>query len=329
MPFLDHQPVQKRRGFTVLEMLVATAVLSLMLMMILTVTKNISATVQHASSKMDVFASSRAGFNIMTQKLSQATLNTYWDYYDAGGNRRNASNAGTFVAKTYGRASDLQFVVAGNSQNSDYGQAVFFQSPEGNASLQQYRSIQGLLNACGFFVQYGGDDAFRPSAVAHPKWRFRLMQGVQPTENLTIFSGASNFQNSGAFWTGTIPAITTGSDTVTASATPLADNVIALVVWPRLSTAADPTGTQLTANYQYDSQRNANTNPQPVTADLDTNSSTPPPDIANALHGRFTDVTRYQRDLDDLTNALASKHITCQILNTSIALQESKWSVTP
>lgn len=325
------------------------AVLGLMLAMVLSVTKNIGASVQHASSKMDAFASARAGFNIMTQKLSQAVLNTYWDYYDASGARRDPLNADAFIAANYGRASDLQFVIVKNSQSSDYGQAVFFQAPEGNASQAGYRSVQGLLNACGFYVQYGSDDVFRPAAIARSQWRFRLMQGGQPTESLQIFSGTSSFKDYGIAWTGAVSPLAPGSATVTAAATPLADNVIALVVWPRLSAVTGTTGTQLTANYQYDSQLNANTTPQPVTAHqlppclqvtmvtideasaarLDTGSDTPPADISAALSGKFKDVARYQSDLDELASMLTSRHITFQILTTSILLQESKWSVTP
>jgi uncharacterized protein (TIGR02599 family) len=341
--------VWARYGFTILEILVASVILCVLLAMIFTATESINKTVKHASSKMDAFAAARSGFDIMTQKLSQATVNTYWDYYDANGNRRSATNNSTFVADRYARASDLQFIVAKNTQNSDYGQAVFFQAPENEASSANYRSVQGLLNACGFFVQYSSDDTFRASVVSTPKWRFRLMQCVQPTENLKIFSGTSVFNNYGTSWTGSIPDSSVDETTVTASATPLAENVIALIVWPRLPLASDTAGTQLTTDYQYDSQLNANADPQPVTADqlppslqvtivaideasasrIETNSSTPPSIIADALRGKFTDVTLYQSDLDKLGSALAAKKITFQILNTSVALLESKWSITP
>jgi uncharacterized protein (TIGR02599 family) len=131
---------------------------------------------------------------------------------------------------------------------------------------------------------------------------------------------------------------------------PLAENVIALIVWPRLSDVDDPTGTKLSSDYQYDSQKNALTTPQPLTANqlpptlqvtliviseasavrLDTGSATPPTVIENALkngtQSRFTDPTQYNTDLNAVSSALAASHISFDILSTSIPMKESKWS---
>jgi uncharacterized protein (TIGR02599 family) len=134
------------------------------------------------------------------------------------------------------------------------------------------------------------------------------------------------------------------------SVTPLADNVIALVIWPRLSPVEDATGNKLTTNYTYDSQAGAIVSggaTQPLTANqlpptiqvtmivisaasaarLDT-GSTPPTVIETALSGKFTksDVTDYANDLASVGTSLAAAHIQYQVLNTTITMKESKWS---
>jgi uncharacterized protein (TIGR02599 family) len=291
-------------------------------------------TVTRTSSKIDAFASARAGFDILNQKLTQATLNTYWEY----DNPLNPS--------LYRRASDLQFVVRQNVQNSAYGQEVYFPSPEAYSKQSGVQSVDGLLNACGFFVEYGSNASFRPTALSRAsklRYRYRLMQGFQPTENLSIYSRPYSSSSNG--WITDVcnypPPASSGT-----SVTPLADNVIALIVWPRLSSADDSTGAKLAPNYQYDSMEGAKLTPQPITANqlpptvqvsmviiseaaasrIDTNSDTPPAIIEEALKGKFTDVRQYKADLDTLSTALSAKHIDFQVFNTTVPMRESKWS---
>ena len=171
------------------------------------------------------------------------------------------------------------------------------------------------------------------------------MQGLQPTESCLIFNNALTTATTG--WIteicndGGVP-VTSGS-----CVSPVADNVILLLIWPRLSTADDSTGKRLTSNYQYDSwAENPLIVPQPITENqmppiiqitlvtisessamrIDTKSNTPPPDIEAALNGRFINVDDYTTDLKAMSELLSAKHIEFQIYNTAVPVKESKWS---
>lgn len=332
-------------AFTLLEILVSVTVLVMLMGIILSITKSVGSIVGHASSKIDSLAGARAAFDLVNQKLSKATLNTYWDY--------DNPNAPT----VYRRESDMQLLVRQNSQNPAYGQEIYFQAPETFSADPDTRSTSGLLNACGFYVQYGGNDSFRPASITSQRYRYRLMQGMQPTEALSVYKAnppASRQEPAWSdYWTDywnkhewTADLENGGVGGVGKCVAPLADNVIAFIIWPRLSAADDPTGTGLTSNYQYDSKKDAISIPQPITANqlpptvqftmvtiteasaarLDTNSNTPPQAIEDALAGKFTDVAKYRDDIDDLSKKLSDKHIEFQVFNTSVPLRESKWS---
>ena len=273
-----------------------------------------------------------------------------------------STSATTKPPTTYLRKSDLYFLIQHNTQNPGYGQEIYFQSPESFSNDPNIRSTQGLLNACSFFVQYCDNSSLIPSALQSantiPNWRYRLMQGNQSTENLSVYSEtyASNIAGPpGGNITGTnwIQNISNGkADEIATDVTPIADNVIALVFWPRLSIGEDREGKALTADYQYDSRNNAfvtndpKTGRQPITANqlpptiqvtlisiseasakrLNTNSSTPPQLIENALKDKFTNVSRFEQDIQEIEDVLNANKIEYQIFNTSITMRESKWS---
>lgn len=341
-------------GFTLVEVMVATTILALLLGILLSITNSVGTTVGRTSAKIDAFAGARATFDLVGRRLSQATLNTYWDYDNP------------LDPTVYRRESDLQFLVTQNSQNPGYGQELYFQSPLTYSGNPDARTTSGLLNACAFYVQYGGSVGFRPGTESgsRERFRYRLMQGLQPTENLDIFDASppSRTNNSAwisywkTYWTDhawTASLENSGASGLAPSVTPLIDNVIAFIVWPRLPASGDALGTNLTANFQYDSKAGAwpavATDPQPVTANqlppavqvtmilisessaqrLDTGSATPPTIIEDALAGKFARVADYQSDLDKVAGKLSDNHIEFQILNTTVALRESKWSSPP
>lgn len=328
-----------RQGFTLTELMVAMGVLIMLVLIITQVTNSVMATTSRSSSKIDAFASARGGFDIVNRRLSQATLNTFWAYNDP------------LNPAVYLRRSDLQFVVRQNQQNAGYGQEVYFPAPETYATDAQLASTSGLLNACGFFVQYGGNDAFRPATATGGRYRYRLMQGFEPTENSQVFNTPYTTGSQG--WIADI--CNKGGNPVTSgsSVAPIAENVIAFIVWPRLSKVDDTNGTKLSGSnnaYTYDSYydlaANAGKVSQPLTANqlpplvqvtmviiseasaqrIDTKSSTPPPAIEEALSDRFSDVTKYDEDLAAMADVLIKHHIEYQIFTTAVPLKESKWS---
>ena len=67
-------------GFTIIELLVATVVFSGLLLILAVTTNQTSDVWRRSAAKVEQFQASRRGFESMTRRLGQATLNTYWDY---------------------------------------------------------------------------------------------------------------------------------------------------------------------------------------------------------------------------------------------------------
>ncbi len=339
MRFPRQSEISPRGGFTLIEVLLGMAILSMLVVLLLSATNQASSTVKRATNAIEAFAAARAAQDLISQRLSQATLNTYWDYYDSSGNQQS-TNTNTFLPAAFGRASDLQFVV---NQNTDIpataGQEIYFHTPEAFSGTTNYQSIQGLLNSCGYFVRYGSDTTFRPTLLNTPlRWRYRLMQSIEPTEFFSVYTNSALL--------GTNQTWTTNLSSNTNYMHPIADNIIAMIVWPRLSPNEDPAGTNLTLNYTYDSKNYTGTSytnswanqlppivqitfiaiDEPSAVRMDTLSSTPPAIITTALNGKFTNVTNYQADIDSVMATLASNAINARVLNASVVLRESKWS---
>lgn len=374
MPSLHRRRLSRGRhhSFTLVEMLVALVTLLLLLAILGVVMENTTKALHVSLAKLDAYATARTAFDLMNAKLAQATLNTYMDYYGTNSVQTTPglnTNGTGFTPVSYGRASNLQFVVkqnsrpaaafdvAGASGATGYGQEVYFQCPAAYSTDASLQSVQGLLNACGYYVQYGDNSSFYPSIFAPaaapvkpPAWRYRLMQAVQSADKLSVITNAISVPEN---WLWTTSIANTGAAAPPApDAIPIADNVIALVIWPRLPPGEDPAGTNLAPDYFYDSQMNTtpalsgSTYSQALTADqlppllqvtmvvisessaarIDTKSSTPPVQIEQALAGKFCDVTKYAADLDAMQASLSGSHIEYEVLNTSIVMRDSKWS---
>src|ERR1043165_3679421 len=67
-------------AFTLIEVMVSTSLLAILLMILLGIVNQTSATWRYSVSKVEQFRGARQAFESMTRRLSQATLNTYWDY---------------------------------------------------------------------------------------------------------------------------------------------------------------------------------------------------------------------------------------------------------
>jgi len=338
-------------AFTLLEILAALALLSIILVMTGSIISSSSRAWRHANAKIESFQAARAAFDVMTSRLNRATLNTYWDYYDdAGKPFRLAANPSSFVASRYGRYSDLHFL-CGQASNligtlpagltATSTQAIFFVAPTGLSSSASYKGLSGLLGACGYFVAFGNDDAVKPAFPPTPsRYRWRLMEVSAPVEELQVFSTPS-----GAAWADN--PVSQGRVRF------VAENVIALIVWPRRSVQDDPGGAQLSGDFSYDSRTEAvwsgTPSKQPVQAHqlppnvqitmvvIDEASarrlenradpSLPPPAITTALNGLFReDVAKYASELKELEGRLAGQNIGYRVFSTSVALRESNWS---
>ncbi len=255
-------------AFTLVELLLSTAIIGLLMLVLLAMTDQTSLTWRRTTAKIEQFQQARSGFESMTRKLSQATLNTYYDYFDASGNSLKTSVGTGFVPKTYGRQSELRFIsgpmksfaLSGNLPTH----GVFFQAPLGFVDDGANAAMDNLLNTWGYFVEVGGDEGSLPTFLngrVPARWRSRLVELMQPAERMSVYSLKGNETGAAArAWF---------ADAFKANPRPtrvLAENIVALVVLPRLARteelARTAAGKQpLAPQYAYDSTK-TNSDPE-------------------------------------------------------------------
>lgn len=278
-PTVSHMSTPLRRvrarGFTLIELLIATTILLIILVVLLQVTGKIAEIWKTSVGKISAFQSARAGFTALTRTLARATTNTYIDYADASGNYRTSSS---FVPTQFLRASELHFLsgpvvglIPSAKAITNPGHAIFFQAPLGEtSSTGGYPTLKKSLNSVGFYIQY---DSLATSAIL-PVWlqnifgtsyRFRLVQVVQPTENLNIYKYTNMDPITGfPTYTGMIAWLNTFSIPAT-SPRPrvIAEDVVLLVLRPRVAPKDEESlpgydstkiGSTLCPLYKYDSR---------------------------------------------------------------------------
>lgn len=310
------------RAFTLVEVLVSTAIVIILLLLMLSVISQTSSIWRRSYGSVEAFQDARLAFDVITRNLSQATLNAYLDY-------DNSTNPSRYL-----RMSELAFDAGpagagGLPGTAGTGQAVFFQAPLGYATnATSYGGLEGLLNTCGYFVSFTTNNSI-PSHVAaggNP-YRYRLMQMLVPAEKNDIYK-----TRSGRAW----------FSAYTDAARPLADNIIALLIRPQDPAAAPA---DITTNYSYDTRDGADADPQPDQAHqlppvilvtmvaveeaasrrLDAGGAQPAA-IAGALSGKFHDPALFQSDLDSLTSELNAARISYRVFSSAVPIRESKWT---
>ena len=90
------------------------AIIILLLLVLVGMVNQTSNIWRGTTGRIEQFRQARDGFEAMTRRLSQATLNTYLDYVDASGNPRSsasmAPNLASFVPARYVRQSELRML---------------------------------------------------------------------------------------------------------------------------------------------------------------------------------------------------------------------------
>lgn len=326
------------------------AVLALLMVILAVMVGATSSTWQGTRGKVEQFQQAREAFEAVISRLSEATLNTYYEYEDAAGRLKDAANSRTFEPARYARQSDLRFLsgpgITGDADHTTH--AVFFQAPAGESATG--RSLQNLLNSFGFFVELGDDSRFLPGVLdsSHARERFRLLQFTEPTETLSVYG-----------WTGANPldrgrgwfqdALNSG-----AGVSIVAENVIALVLLPMLSRQDQEvdgyTAGSLAPDYSYDSTA-ANADPAlnprhqlpPVvkvtlialdetSAARMTNSERG--ELKGLLDGLFSSVgdtedagrPGFARDLKRVEDFLAERGLNFRVFQTHVPIKTAKWS---
>ena len=285
---------------------------------------------KRSSARTEQFRSARQALETISSRLSQATLNPYWVV------QTNSSG----VPVRYERQSDLRFL-AGQAPTltalAQPGGALFFQAPTGYSANGTSR-LDAALNTWGYFVEYGSDAELRPAFLTSTSLparnRFRLMEFLDPSDELQVFKNTSgNSTYTGREWFST-PLGKPERRRV------LAENIVALVVLPRLGITEDPTGIALAPGFAYDSTT-VNTDPKlnprhqlPPIVDIAVvaideqsarriNWDTKPDFGANALFKIPSDM---EADLETLRKNIAAQGLSARVFRTSVPISAARWS---
>ncbi|CAN5687440.1 hypothetical protein BH09VER1_BH09VER1_03690 [soil metagenome] len=333
-------------GFTLIEMLVSMVILILLMGVIFSVINVTGKAWKSSSGKIEAFQASRAAFESMTRKIGQATLNTYYDYFDTNGNSAvSATYSG--APSYYGRQSELHFKAGKSCITNQITQAVFFQTPAGETG-KTYEALNELLNACGYFIQFGSDastnslsgrPAFLDGEGIPLRYRYRLMELSVPSENLKIYSGTSDPK---AWYTAPLAQ-------TPPSARVLAENVVALVILPKKADweekKDDLAGLpRISPDYEYDTRTAWSGTSQPIAMNqlppmvkvvmvaIDETSAkrwqsdlTTPPSLGLPSN-IFTQPSQLEADLKTLQSKLQAKNLNYRVFQTEIPLRTSRWT---
>jgi uncharacterized protein (TIGR02599 family) len=282
----NHPSIRNQRGFTLIEIMVATVIMVILMGIIFQLTASMADIWRSTSGKISAFQAARNGFEAMSRSLEQATLMTYLDYVD--NNTPPQPRPGQFstnwAPSTYARASELHFVsgpatelLPASYSNATQSHAVFFQAPLGVASDTKWQRLNQLLNSVGFYVEYTDEKPVWPQFIrdilgSQDRYRFRLMQWIEPTEKLSVYTYTKPAQTQNNSYSYSLNWFKNGIPNPGASpsgnqtrARVIADNVIAVFFRPRLSIIdedlldngtvdSSATGGLLAPTYRYDSR---------------------------------------------------------------------------
>jgi uncharacterized protein (TIGR02599 family) len=208
-------------------------------------------------------------------------------------------------------------------------------------------TLDRLLNACGYYVEFADDTASRPrflqsNSTVQARRRFRLMELTQPTENFSVYQATATANPSQS-------QLRAWFISPLQSATPpvhvLAENVIALILLPQYSPndVIASGSAVLSSDYSYDSKNAARTDThnqlppmvQVTMVAIDEASAlrlaqrngVAPPDFG--LGNRFKQSDQYLTDLQALEKNLVSQKVTYRVFSTNVPILQAKWSSNP
>ena len=343
-------------AFTLVELMVSIAILSVILILMTRILDATGRTWASTTGKVEQFRGARQGFEALTRRLSQATLNTYVDYEYANGPKTAPTR--------YVRTSELRFISGPASTllpgDTHPTHAVFFQAPLGYVDSSKYANLKNLMNTWGYFLEYGSDIGWRPPFINElqqppdEKMRFRLMELMEPSELMSVYqytSGDADVPNRSMTYKGKEWfANSVSAPAETRPVRPLAENVIALVLLPKLTPAEDATGSALCPNYLYDStatNADARFNPKNqlppvvqvtmVAVDEKTYNrrfpkGTTMPDFglpnyfANAGSVTDANLSGFAAELQSLQNELKNERLEWRVFTSNVSIRAAKWS---
>lgn len=323
--------------------MVSLVVLVIVSLILVQITNSTASTWRNTNAKIEQFRSAGDAFEELSRRISQATLNTFWDYDNIANHKR------------YMRRADLRFItgqsadlISSSGGASHPTQCIFFQAPLGFVvDRQNFGGLENLLNTWGYYIEFDKEQrpAFLDGISNKPKqrYRYRLMEMMQPSEELGIYSYTSGLPSSAPQYTGKewfTDSLSTANPPVRA----LAENVIAMIIIPKLSQKEDPTGIKLAPNYAYDSSPHTTSGKQdysenqlpPVvqitlvaidetSANRITNGASPPA-FGGTLNTLFKTAANYDADMKTLQDTLSNDKINFRVFTTNVIIRGAKWS---
>jgi uncharacterized protein (TIGR02599 family) len=341
-----------RQAFTLAELLTGMGILVVMFSFLIMATNQMVRAMGNTTGKIEQFRGARDAFERVTTRLSQATLNAYWDY-------KYLNNVPTY----YERRSELRFLntnakdlLAGASAPQKFTQCVFFNAPLGYTETQNFYGLENLMNTWGFYVEYSQDTLYRPKFIGTEvpaKWRWKLMEFSQPTETFSVYKNTSGgtTTNPNAEKLGTQWIYDNNATIFQKSVRPVVENVIALVLIPRLSRSEEDLRTDrvnvdhsvLAPKYIYDTTTT-------LTSDATLNPKNQLPPVVQTtmvaidersagrlsldgtttdlfgVQSKFGDTKNFTADLTDLEKKLVDKRVSYRIFTTNVHVRGAKWS---
>ncbi len=356
-------PSQTTAGFTLVEILVTATIIIALMGILISMTDQTQRLMRSTSAKVEQFQEARVAFEAMTRRLAQATLNTYWDYLRDANDRPLSYQRSAELRFISGITKNLTGGVGANGRTRP-GHAVFFHTPSGFVDdLNTFGSLDHLINVAGYFVEIGTDEDTLPPflrGVIDSRKRFRLMELMQPSERLMTYKDQNPNQSSANSKDWFKSLVTDNNRPVRV----LAENVIALIILPRLSKADEQQWMKLKGKstipilapkYSYDTLDATNTDPllnprnqlppviQVAMVAIDEPSARRLEDLAGSDINLGVDYSRIftepsllednpstsapnDGDLSQLETLLINKKIAYRIFATNVSVRGAKWS---
>ncbi|MDF1852781.1 MAG: Verru_Chthon cassette protein C [Verrucomicrobiales bacterium] len=324
------------KAFSLVELLISMAILSLMILMVSFMLGEVEKGWSRVRGGSIEFRDARNAFETIANRISQARIDTYWDYEMDGG-----------LPVQYRKSSHLHFV-AGPAEDlvpdslvEASGSAIFFEAPFGISRQQDLKGLASLLNGWGYFAGFSGDVEWQPlfarGAVAD-RYRFRLFEYHLPTEELVLHSEDTVVEYD---W------IT--NHLVSENVSVLAENIILFLIHPVDSTEPEEAH-KLAEQYRFDS-RAYSLAPELSNA-ARTQHEIPPMikmtmvavsegDFGRLQGGRanripvelqfeeiapFEKAADFEKDLHALEEHLQEERVDYRVFSTVISLRASKWT---
>ena len=355
--------VSRSQAFTLVEILVSTVVLSILMLITLSSLDSMQRAWKSTRVRAEQFRGARTAFETLSRNLAQATLNTYWDYYYTETKSNMPAANGSTPPAGYVRQSELHFwsgpareaISATAAQSGHPGHAVFFQASLGQS--ERHRGLAALLNARGYYIQFGSDEdrrpAFLPGQVTRVHHRYRLMEYRPPAESVTSGVPGNTVYSKPDLWF---------REGLAASSRIVAENIVLLVIMPVVPEEAISNPAQrpwwIAPAYRFNSKDSNNSTPlaDPVTVDVLGNvrqgtqhllppqlrltlvaldedraarwmesTANEPVDLQADANAPFINPELYSQDLQHVKDYFQSRRLNHRVFSEVITLRNARW----